>query len=93
MTYAPDPDEWVMPPTAPLASGQVIRGRSIVRPPITSAPVRTGGACPMVIVAETREWVIYRVWSAKGVDLGERAMRLDDFEEQFERGEIVQYLP
>lgn len=93
MVYAPDPDEWAMPPTAPMVSGQVIRHRSIIRPPVTSVPVRTGGEEPKVIVAETREWVIYRVWSSKGVDLGERAMKLDDFDTTFERGEIVQYLP
>jgi hypothetical protein len=92
MTYRPDPDKWAMPPTTPMATGQVIRERKIYKPPMTSVPVRAGGAEPKVIVAETREWVIYRVWSSKGEVLGEHAMKLDEFEERFERGEIVQYL-
>lgn len=44
-----------------------------------------GGSEPKAIVAETRDFVVYRVWSAKGEDLGESVPPKVEFEQRFER--------
>lgn len=89
-----DINSWALPPGAKdLPSGQLIRYRKIFEPPMTSRPVRKSGQEPMVIVAETGNFVIYRVWSSKGVDLGERCMAKEDFDAEFERGAVIHYLP
>lgn len=88
-----DVDRWPLPPLmAELSQGQLIRERKVVMPPMTSRPVRPGGAEPKVIVAETREFVVYRVWSSKGEDLGERVLSKAEFDETYERGFTVQYV-
>lgn len=89
-----DVDSWPMPPGLPqMETGQLIRSRKITEPPMTSRQVRLGGAEPKVIVAETREYVIFRVWSSRGADLGEQCMRRDEFERDYERGGHVAYVP
>lgn len=70
-------DTW--PPLPKGVTGTEIRARYI------AGGVRVSGAEPKVIVAETEGYVIFKVWSAKGRDLGERVLTKSDFEEQFER--------
>jgi hypothetical protein len=65
--------------------GIEIRSRKIYLPPMTTRPVRDGGAEPKMIVAETGQWVIYRVWSSKGQDLGELISPRPAFDAEFER--------
>jgi hypothetical protein len=75
------------PELPPGVSGTQIRYRKIHMPPMTSGPVRSGGAEPKVITAETRQHVIYHVYSSGGRDLGERCMKRAEFETEFERKE------
>lgn len=56
-----------------------------VRYKVVPGGVRRGGAEPKVVVAETEQFVVYRVWSSYGRDLGERCMPRGDFEAEFER--------
>ncbi len=87
-----DIDWWAKPPTAPgMRMGQLIRERKVVYPPAVTQPTRLGGAEPKVIVAETRAYVIYRVWSKKGEDLGEHCLSKAEFDAKFERGDTVPY--
>lgn len=80
-------DDWpelpVNQPAVPVLDQ--IRHRKVYGPPLTADPIRKGGAEPKAIVAETREFVIYRVWSSTGKDLGESCLPKAEFEEQFER--------
>lgn len=79
-------DDWPMPPVTPrLKMGQLIRYRK------TAQGTRFGRSEPKVIVTESREFVIYRVWSSDGKDLGERAVDKGAFEEHYERGVMAQY--
>lgn len=65
--------------------GTEIRSRKVFGPPMTTRPVRLGGAEPMMIVFESRDFVIYNIWSSKGEDLGEKIVTKEEFEAQFER--------
>lgn len=81
-------DEWPELPTSAPAVPVLdqIRERRVVGPPLTSGPlIRIGGSEPKAIVAETREYVVWRVWSSRGVDLGEDVLPKAAFEERFER--------
>lgn len=81
-------DTWPELPTQQLevpVLGQ-IRHRRVYGPPLTGGGlVRLGGSEPKAIVAETREFVVYRTWSARGVDLGEKCIPRAEFEKEFER--------
>ena len=74
---------WVDLP--PGVEGVQVRHRKIIRPPVTSRPVRLGGAEPTVIVAETAEHVVYGIYSSGHRFLGERCMPRAEFEAEFER--------
>lgn len=80
-------DDWpelpVNQPAVPVLDQ--IRERKVYGPPMTTRPVRAGGAEPKAIVAETREYVVWRVWSANGADLGEDVLPRAAFEQRFER--------
>lgn len=80
--YTPMPTEY-WPPLPDGATGQQIRRRKIVE--ISGKVIRVGGLEPKAIIAETNRFVIYRVWSESGRDLGERCLELTEFEEEFER--------
>lgn len=81
-----DVNTWLDLP--PGVTGQQIRERKISYPPMVSKPVRHGGACPYAIVTETQQFVIYKVWSSRGADLGERVLKIEEFEKQFERKDL-----
>lgn len=80
-------DDWPELPTHQIEVPVLdqIRHRKVFGPPMTSGPVRLGGSEPKAIVAETREFVVYRTWSANGVDLGEKCLPKKAFETEFER--------
>lgn len=58
---------------------ELIRYKKIV------SGVRLGGNEPKRIIAETEQYVIYKVSSNKGKDLGEHCISRDEFNESFER--------
>ena len=63
-----------------MKAGDKIRYKKIVQ------GVRLGGAEPKVIDYISDEWVIFRVWSSKGEDLGQQVLGRENFDEQFEAG-------
>lgn len=84
---------WVLPPQAvQVTEGQLIRHRKTFEPPITSERARLGSDEPKVIVAETRGFVVYRTWAGDGRDLGESCVSRDEFEREFERGPLINYV-
>lgn len=77
------------PALPPGVTGQQIRERKVYHPPMVDRPVRAGGAEPTVIVAETRQYVIYQVFSSRdGRDLGEHVVTAGHFESRFERRDL-----
>lgn len=90
-TAVPPADDWAAPPLpGEIRTGQLIRHREI----FVNGDRRTrlGGMEPKVIVAETRDYVIYRIWAYGGRDLGEKCLPRDEFEAKFERGPMTQYV-
>jgi len=76
-----DVDKWLELPEG--ETGQQIRHRKTFDG--AEGRYRLGGAEPKAIVAESRNWVIYRVWSHDGRDLGEHICPKPEFERKFER--------
>lgn len=70
-----------MQPAVPVLDQ--IRNRKVTE--VAGKLVRLGGSEPKAIVAETKQFVVYRVWSATGKDLGERCSSKANFDEEFER--------
>lgn len=84
---------WVLPPQAvQVTEGQLIRHRRMFNSSPTSGGVRVGGSEPKVIVAETRQFVVYRTWADDGRDLGESCVSRDEFDQEFERGPTINYV-
>lgn len=79
-----DVNEWLSLPEG--VTGQQVRYRETFESyAFPGTRYRLGGAEPKAIVTETEGWVIYRVWSSKGKDLGERCISRQEFEAEFER--------
>jgi len=70
-------DEW--PPLPEGVTGTQVRCRQF------AVGVRIGGNEPKVILAETEDYVIFKIWSSNDEDLGERVLTKMDFDEKFER--------
>lgn len=69
----------VWPPLPDGVTGTQVRCRQF------AVGVRLGGAEPKVLVAETENYVIFKIWSSNHEDLGERVLTKVEFDDKFER--------